>query len=72
MQRWTKSQDPITFIGRKVRATKTIHQSPTSSDPNVPRGAVGWIEDYVDDLFWVDFDGKYGVVASDWDEITLV
>ena len=72
MQKWAKVQNPVTFIGTKVRATKTIYQSPASDDPNVPRGTVGWIEDYVDDFFWVDFDGKYGVIPVDWDEITLV
>ncbi len=73
MQRWTRSQPPESFVGKPVRALRTINQPPRSKDPDVPRGAIGLIEDYLgpEDSFMVDFEAPYGVIECYWDEITL-
>ena len=52
-----------------VVARRPIRQSPLADAPTVPRGAVGHVEDEVDDLLWVDFDEPYGVVACDESEV---
>jgi hypothetical protein len=76
MQRWAQEQDPVSLIGAKVRAVKKIEQHPRSKEPDVPRGAVGWIEDWTgrnDYAPWfVDFGKKYGVLQVYVDEITLI
>lgn len=73
MQAWTKKQDPVSFVGKRVRAVRVIAQPPRSKDPDVPRGAIGLIEDYLgpEDSFMVDFEKPYGVIECYWDEITL-
>jgi hypothetical protein len=61
------SDDLVTAYSwnRPVIATRTIHQSPLSSDQDVPPGRAGWLQDVADDLLWVDFGDRYGVVACE-------
>lgn len=79
MQLWAQKQEPETHVGSSVRTTRTIYQAPRSTDPNVPRGTVGSIEDYDwinrrrgEVVFAVDFGDPYGVVIVSPDEITLL
>lgn len=74
MQAWTRRfGKPESFVGKRVRAVKKINQPPRSKDPDVPRGTIGRIEDYLgpEDSFMVDFEAPYGVLECYWDEITL-
>lgn len=74
MQIWTRKQHPANFVGMKARASRKIEQSPMAHSPDVPRGTVGWIQDYdgAEGLYFVDFGDPYGVVAVVPEEITLV
>ncbi len=58
---------------RFVSAAHRIEQSPTSGDPAVPRGAVGSVEDIIDEdygfLLAVDFGAPYGVVLCEPSEV---
>lgn len=82
MQIWAQREavdGPERFVGSKVRSTKKIGQSPLSKDPDVPRGTVGYIQDFdwisrqrLEYMYAVDFSGDYGVVIVYPDEITLI
>jgi hypothetical protein len=76
MQLWTRSvEHPSDFVGQRVHATKKIHQSPRSREPDISRGTKGTIQDYLgpEDSFMVEFKvGRiWTVVECYWDEITL-
>ncbi len=62
------------LTGRTVRAVRKIHQSPLSSDPDVPPGREGEIVDEIeiDGLLAVDFGGRCGVVLCEPDEVRIV
>lgn len=82
MQIWPQRQAaeaPEQFVGVKVRSTRKIEQAPSSSDSDVPRGTIGWIEDFdwvsrkrLEYTYAVDFGGDFGVVIVRPDEITFV
>lgn len=75
MQIWAKKGEPARLVGKRVRAVKKIHDSPRSTEPDVPRGTIGLIEDYLgsEDSFMVEFKvGRiYTVIECYWDEIAL-
>lgn len=54
-----------------MQAKKTIHQSPLSDAPDVPKGTCGTLEDedMCDGLLYVDFGEPYGVVMCSADEV---
>lgn len=54
---------------RPVIASRTIRQSPLSTDPDVPRDRQGWLQDVADGLLWIDFGRPYGVVACEPREV---
>lgn len=52
----------VDWVGAMVKARHKIYQSPISNDPDVPRGRVGYVEDFDSPNLIVDFGGKYGHV----------
>lgn len=61
--------DAVNLPTGRVIAARRIYQNPLDSAPPVPAGTVGWIQDFVDGLLWVDFEGLYGVVACEAREV---
>lgn len=60
-----RPEEELSFEGR-VRSRHRIFQ--TGGWSTVPKGAIGYIEDYADELYWVDFDEPYGVVGvEEWE-----
>jgi hypothetical protein len=53
----------------RVTARRGIQQNPLSDERPVPAGALGLIQDYADDLLWVDFGEPYGTIAVDPNEL---
>ncbi len=53
----------------RVVALRRIEQSPLSGSRAVPAGSVGFVQDYADDLLWIDFGRPYGTVAVEDAEI---
>jgi hypothetical protein len=47
----------------RVIARRPIEPSPLSAAPVIPAGRRGEIQDFADDLLWVDFGGRWGTVA---------
>lgn len=82
MQIWAQREaerNPEQFVGSKVRSVRKIEQPPSSPDLDVPRGTVGWIEDFdwvsrkrLEYTYAVDFGGDFGVVLVHPNEITLI
>jgi hypothetical protein len=69
-QIWKEEREAMTTekFG-KVSAVRSIEQSPLSDDPAVPKGLAGYVQDFTDDYYFVDFGEPFGVVCCAANEI---
>ena len=62
----------VDWVGAKVKTRHKIYQSPTSNDPDVPRGKTEYVEDYDSPNLIVDFGGNYGHVLCRTYELSFL
>jgi hypothetical protein len=57
-------------LSDRVRASRLIRQSPLGDAPDVPAGTLGFIQDEVAGVVYVDFGYPWGVVICDKSELS--